>query len=96
MRGTRGSAPGKFGLTGTMPSWHVPTTGCIGAAEFLLAHIPGAVFFDIDTIADLKAGLPHMLPEPEMLAEEMRALGLGDGMRFVVYDLLGLFAAARV
>jgi len=37
-----------------------------------------------------------MLPEPEMLAEEMRALGLGDGMRFVVYDLLGLFAAARV
>src|SRR5208283_4150705 len=37
-----------------------------------------------------------MLPEPEMLAEEMRALGLGDGMRFVVYDLLGLFASARV
>src|SRR5271166_2165737 len=37
-----------------------------------------------------------MLPEPEMLAEEMTALGLGDGMRFVVYDLLGLFAAARV
>ncbi len=26
----------------------------------------------------------------------MRALGLGDGMRFVVYDSLGLYAAARV
>jgi thiosulfate/3-mercaptopyruvate sulfurtransferase len=54
------------------------------------------VFFDIDTIADLDKGLPHMLPKPEALAKEMGALGLGDGMRFVVYDALGLFAAARV
>ena len=54
------------------------------------------MFFDIDTIADLDHGLPHMLPKPETLAKEMSALGLGDGMRFVVYDALGLFAAARV
>ena len=77
-------------------SWHLPNTGRIGAAEFRVAHIPGAVFFDIDTIADLDHGLPHMLPKPEMLAKEMSALGLGDGMRLVVYDALGLFAAARV
>ena len=77
-------------------SWHLPNTGRIGAAEFRLAHIPGAAFFDIDTIADLDQGLPHMLPKPETLAKEMGALGLGDGMRFVVYDALGLFAAARV
>ena len=37
-----------------------------------------------------------MLPEPAALAKAMGALGLGDGMRFVVYDALGLFAAARV
>ena len=37
-----------------------------------------------------------MLPTPEGLAKAMSALGLGDGMRFVVYDALGLFAAARV
>jgi thiosulfate/3-mercaptopyruvate sulfurtransferase len=77
-------------------SWHLPNTGRMGAAEFRLAHIPGAVFFDIDTIADLETGLPHMLPKPEALAKEMSALGLGDGMRFVVYDLMGLFASARV
>jgi thiosulfate/3-mercaptopyruvate sulfurtransferase len=77
-------------------SWHLPNTGRIGAAEFRLAHIPGAAFFDIDTIADLDSGLPHMLPKPEALANEMSARGLGDGMRFVVYDALGLFAAARV
>jgi thiosulfate/3-mercaptopyruvate sulfurtransferase len=77
-------------------SWHLPNTGRFGAAEFRVAHIPGAVFFDIDAIADLETGLPHMLPKAEVLAKEMSALGLGDGMRFVVYDALGLFAAARV
>jgi thiosulfate/3-mercaptopyruvate sulfurtransferase len=77
-------------------SWHLPNTARMGAAEFRLAHIPGAVFFDIDTIADQDQGLPHMLPKPEPLAKAMTALGLGDGMRFVVYDVTGLYAAARV
>ena len=54
------------------------------------------MFFDIDTIADQDQGLPHMLPKPETLANAMSALGLGDGMRFVVYDATGLYAAARV
>ncbi len=77
-------------------SWHLPNTGRLGAVEFRLGHIPGAVFFDIDAIADLSTPLPHMLPKPDALAIEMTALGLGDGMRFVVYDVLGLYAAARV
>ena len=77
-------------------SWHLPNSGRIGAAEFRLSHIPGAVFFDIDTIADHDEGLPHMLPKPDAFASQMSALGLGDGMRFVVYDSLGLYAAARV
>jgi thiosulfate/3-mercaptopyruvate sulfurtransferase len=77
-------------------SWHLPPTGRLGPSEYRQGHIRGAVFFDIDTIADLDQGLPHMLPKPAALAKEMGALGLGDGMRFVVYDALGLFAAARV
>jgi thiosulfate/3-mercaptopyruvate sulfurtransferase len=77
-------------------SWHLPNSGRIGAAEFKLGHIPGAVFFDIDMIADRDQGLPHMLPKADAFASEMSALGLGDGMRFVVYDALGLYAAARV
>jgi thiosulfate/3-mercaptopyruvate sulfurtransferase len=77
-------------------SWHLPNSGRTGAAEFGLKHIPNAVFFDIDTIADHDEGLPHMLPKPDALAKAMAALGLGDGMRFVVYDALGLYAAARV
>jgi thiosulfate/3-mercaptopyruvate sulfurtransferase len=77
-------------------SWHLPTTARKGDAEFFKAHIPGAVFFNIDAIADPSSGLPHMLPKPEPFAHAMGELGLGDGMRFVIYDSLGLFAAARV
>ncbi len=77
-------------------SWRLPPTGRVGAEEFRLGHIPGAVFFDIDAIADTSTGLPHMLPDALKFANEMTALGLGDGMRFVVYDSPGLFAAARV
>ncbi|MGH6835456.1 MAG: 3-mercaptopyruvate sulfurtransferase [Methylocella sp.] len=65
-------------------------------AEYLDGHIPGAVFFDIDAIADHATSLPHMLPHPENFAEAMEKLGLGDGMRFVVYDASALQGGARV
>jgi thiosulfate/3-mercaptopyruvate sulfurtransferase len=77
-------------------SWHLPPTGRAGDAEFRQGHIPGAVFFNIDVIADTSSGLPHMLPDADAFAKAMSELGLGDGMRFVVYDTLGLFASARV
>ncbi len=77
-------------------SWHLPPTGRNGEAEFRGGHIPRSVFFNIDTIADTASGLPHMLPDAHVFAVAMTSLGLGDGMRFVVYDALGLFAAARV
>jgi thiosulfate/3-mercaptopyruvate sulfurtransferase len=59
-------------------------------------RIPGAIFFDIDEIADHSTGLPHMLPSPVQFSSRMRKLGIGDGARVVVYDNLGLFSAARV
>jgi thiosulfate/3-mercaptopyruvate sulfurtransferase len=65
-------------------------------AEYLEGHIPGAVFFDIDAIADHTTDLPHMLPRPADFADAMEKLGLGDGMRFVVYDSTDLQGGARV
>jgi thiosulfate/3-mercaptopyruvate sulfurtransferase len=87
---------GEPGLGLIDASWHLPPTGRNGAAEFRVSHIPGAVFFDIDLIADTSSGLPHMLPDPIAFSSAMRKLGLGDGMHFIVYDAHGLFAAARV
>jgi thiosulfate/3-mercaptopyruvate sulfurtransferase len=68
-----------------------PTT----RADYQAEHIPGAVFFDIDEIADSASPLPHMLPSPEKFASRMRRLGIGDGHRIVAYDSQGLAGAAR-
>lgn len=63
--------------------------------EFEAAHIPGAVFLDLDEVADLNSGLPHMLPTPEKFASRAQAMGLGDGSRIIVYDNSPLKSAAR-
>ena len=76
-------------------SWYLPAQGRDPKAEYAAAHIPGAVFFDIDEIADQTSALPHMLPSPERFAECVGRLGLGDGHRIIVYDGEGLFSAAR-
>lgn len=77
-------------------SWHMPSEGRNAHEEYLSEHIPGAIFFDIDEIADTKSDLPHMLPPPEKFSSRMRAMGVGDGSRIVIYDSHGLFSAARV
>ncbi|WP_442754526.1 3-mercaptopyruvate sulfurtransferase [Methylocystis sp. JAN1] len=77
-------------------SWHMPAAGRDPRAEYEAGHIPGAVFFDIDAVADQSTGLPHMLPSPEAFADEMRRLRFGDGMRAVIYDSAGLFSAPRL
>lgn len=77
-------------------SWYLPQMQRDAKAEYAAAHIPGAVFFDIDEICDLDSPYPHMLPSPEKFSSRVRALGLGDGNRIVVYDGAGLFSAARV
>ena len=58
-------------------------------------HIPGAVFFDIDDIAAPGTSLPHMIPSPDLFAQKIGALGIGDGDRVVVYDSAGLSSAGR-
>jgi thiosulfate/3-mercaptopyruvate sulfurtransferase len=87
---------GAPGLAIVDASWHLPAANRDGAAEFLERHIPGAVYFDIDAIADKSVNLPHMLPDPVAFSSAMRRLGIGDGMKIVVYDSVGLFSAARV
>ena len=77
-------------------SWYLPNLNRNARAEYEEGHIPGAVFFDIDAIADISQNLPHMLPAPEIFAREMGRMGIGDGARIVIYDGAGLFSAPRV
>jgi thiosulfate/3-mercaptopyruvate sulfurtransferase len=65
-------------------------------AEYRAEHIPGAVFFDVDTIADHSSELPHMLPGPRHFGEAVGALGIGNNTTVVIYDSIGLYSAPRV
>lgn len=65
-------------------------------ADFEAAHIPGAVFFDIDTITDDASDLPHMMPSSVAFTSKVRKMGLGDGNRLVIYDRNRFMASARV
>jgi len=77
-------------------TWFMKSSGRNAREDYQAAHIPGAVFFDIDDIADTASPLPHMLPPPEKFSSKVRRLGLGNGNRIVVYDNNGGLAAARV
>ena len=77
-------------------TWHMPTEKRSGHAEFLAAHIPGAVFFDQDKIVDPESDLPHTLPSPEIFAAAVGALGVAADKRIVVYDTYGIRTAPRV
>ena len=77
-------------------SWHMPATERVGAEEYDRAHVPGAVFFDIDAVADPDTDLPHMLASPEAFAREAGRLGVRHDHTIVVYDASGLFSAPRV
>ncbi len=77
-------------------SFYLPAMQRDAAAEYLAGHIPGAVRFDIDEIADKSIPLPHMLPSPEQFAQAAGALGISERDTIVVYDGAGLFSSPRV
>jgi thiosulfate/3-mercaptopyruvate sulfurtransferase len=77
-------------------SFYLPAQKRNPRSEYESQHIPGAVFFDIDEIADTTSSLPHMLPSPEKFSSRVRKLGLGDGNKIVIYDTTPMTGAARV
>ena len=77
-------------------SWYLPAQNRDPKAEYAAAHIPGAVFYDQDLIADPDSGLPHTIPSPMAFADSVGQLGLGESDTIVVYDGPGIFTAPRV
>ncbi len=86
-------APGLVVLDG---SFYLPAMKRDAAAEYLAGHIPGAIRFDIDEIADHSTDLPHMLPSSEDFAVAAGQLGIGDQDTIVAYDGHGMFSSPRV
>lgn len=85
--------PGVVVLDG---SFYLPAMKRDAAAEYLAGHIPGAIRFDIDEIADHSTDLPHMLPSPTDFAAAAGKLGISDQDTIVAYDGHGMFSSPRV
>jgi len=86
-------APGVVVLDG---SFYLPAMKRDAAAEFVAGHIPGAIRFDIDEIADHSTDLPHMFPSEADFAVAAGKLGIGDRDTIIAYDGHGMFSSPRV
>ncbi len=64
--------------------------------DYLAAHVPGAVFFDVDAVSDHGNPLPHMFPSAEQFGRDVGGLGIGNDDTVVVYDAGGWVAGPRV
>jgi len=76
-------------------SFKLPGITPTAREDYDQGHIPGALFFDIDDIADPGTSLPHMIPSPALFARKMEGLGIGDQDRVIIYDSAGLSSAGR-
>jgi thiosulfate/3-mercaptopyruvate sulfurtransferase len=74
-----------------MPAMRPPTA----AEEHAARHIPGAVFLDVDQVADRSRSLPHMLPQADQFARDVGGLGIGNDDLVVVYDRGDYMGAPR-
>jgi thiosulfate/3-mercaptopyruvate sulfurtransferase len=87
---------GKPGVSIVDGSYYLPTQKRDAKGEYLAGHIPGAIFFDINAIADDSTDLPHMLPGPDQFGKAVGNLGVTENDTIVVYDGSGFFSAPRV
>ena len=75
-----------FKLPGVLP---------LPSDDYLAAHIPGAVYFDVDAIAAPGDPRPHMYPGAEQFARDVASLGISNGDTVVAYDSASWVAAPR-
>jgi thiosulfate/3-mercaptopyruvate sulfurtransferase len=76
-------------------SYKMPGVLPLPSEDYLGAHIPGAVFFNVNTIADPDDPRPHMYPTADQFARDVSALGISSGDTVVAYDSGGWVAAPR-
>jgi thiosulfate/3-mercaptopyruvate sulfurtransferase len=76
-------------------SYKMPGITPLAKDDYLKAHIPGAVFFDVDAVSDHANPLPHMFPDAEQFGRDAGALGIGNADVVVIYDSGGWIAGPR-
>lgn len=77
-------------------TWYMPGTPENPEQQFQQSRIPGAVFFNIDEIADKQTTLPHMLPSAALFSKAVSEMGIKNEDHIIIYDRTGIFSAPRV
>ena len=76
-------------------SFKMPGVTPLAKDDYLKAHLPGAAFFDVDTVSDHASSLPHMFPDADQFGRDVGALGVGNDDTVVLYDSGSWVAAPR-
>ena len=76
-------------------SYKMPGVLPLPSDDYLAAHIPGAAFFNVNTIADPNDPRPHMYPDAKQFARDVSALGISSDDTVVGYDSGAWVAAPR-
>ena len=77
-------------------TWPMPTRGLNAFEIFKEKHIPNAVFIDLEEISNQNSNLPHMMPEKDYFSKKISSLGINNNDHLVIYDMYGMFSAARI
>lgn len=77
-------------------TWHMPSSGLNAFDIFKKKHIPNAIFIDLEEISDQNSELPHMMPDNDFFAKKISSLGIHNDNHLIIYDMYGIFSAARI
>ncbi len=77
-------------------SFKMPGVTPLPRDDYAQAHLPGAVFFDVDAVSDHASTLPHMFPDAAQFGRDVGALGVSSADTVVLYDSGSWTAAPRV
>ncbi|MBL4820847.1 MAG: sulfurtransferase [Gammaproteobacteria bacterium] len=74
----------------------IPFTSRAIPEDITQRHIPGALRFDYDKkICDQSANFPHMMPDADYFAAQVRKLGISNESAVLIYDNVGVYASPR-
>ena len=76
-------------------SAHLPGVERDPAGEFAAAHIPGARYLSLKSLADPDSDVPSALPTGTQFTAHMARLGVSETSRMVLYDDSEIRSAAR-
>lgn len=87
---------GAPGLCIVDATYYLPGVARDARAEYLQAHVPGAVFLDYQALSLPDSRFPNTMPTAGQFARAISECGIGNDDMVVVYDQHGIMSAPRI